>query len=241
MKYSMPIRVRYSETNKYGYTDLHKILEYFQDCSIFHSESLGYRVQEELEINRGWFLLAWDVKIRRYPSMGQELKVVTEPYKMKGFYGYRRFWLLDDQGMPLVSADSLWMLMDLKKMLPWRVPEEMTRAYVSGVTDDSVRIKRKLPDRGDWEETGKIRVGKHYLDSNSHVNNTFYAMWAEECIPPGFRTAGLKIDYRQSSFENDVITIDRIIETDKVRCRFRNQEEKLICLVELYEQTEETS
>jgi acyl-ACP thioesterase len=234
MRYVMPVRVRYSETNRDGFINLHKILEYFQDCCIFQSESLGYKVQDELDRDRGWFLLAWNVEIERFPVMGEELQIVTEPYKMKGFYGYRRFMIIDSDSKVLASADSLWLLMDLRKKIPQRVPADMINAYVSEVKDDTVRVKRKLRTEGEWVQREQILVGRHFLDTNSHVNNVFYGMWAEECLPDGFPVHKIMIDYRQSSYENDVITIDTIQEEDCVRCRFRNQEDILLALVEFW-------
>ena len=234
MKYVMPVRVRYSETNADGLINLHKILEYFQDCCIFQSESIGYKIQDELDRDRGWFLLAWNVEIERFPVLGEELQIITEPYKMKGFYGYRRFMILDSENKELASADSLWLLMDLRKKIPQRVPDDMINAYVSEVKDDTVRVKRKLRTEGEWVQREKILVGRHFLDTNSHVNNVFYGMWAEEYLPDGFPVHKIMIDYRQSSYENDVITIDTIQEEDCVRCRFRNQEDILLALVEFW-------
>ena len=234
MKYVMPVRVRYSETNADGLINLHKILEYFQDCCIFQSEFIGYKIQDELDRDRGWFLLAWNVEIERFPVLGEELQIITEPYKMKGFYGYRRFMILDSENKELASADSLWLLMDLRKKIPQRVPADMINAYVSEVKDDTVRVKRKLRTEGEWVQREKSLVGRHFLDTNSHVNNVFYGMWAEECLPDGFPVHKIMIDYRQSSYENDVITIDTIQEEDCVRCRFRNQEDILLALVEFW-------
>ena len=234
MRYTMPVRVRYSDTNRDGFMNLHKILEYFQDCCIFQSESLGYKVQDELDRDRGWFLLAWNVEIERFPVMGEELQITTEPYKMKGFYGYRRFMIIDSDSKVLASADSLWLLMDLRKKIPQRVPADMINAYITDVEDDTVRVKRKLETEGPWISRGNITVTRHFLDTNSHVNNVFYGMWAEEYLPDGFPVHRIMIDYRQSSFENDVITVDTIQEEERVRCRFRNQDDILLALVEFW-------
>ena len=234
MRYVMPVRVRYSDTNRDGFMNLHKILECFQDCCIFQSESLGYKVQDELDRDRGGFLLAWNVEIERFPSLGEELQIITEPYKMKGFYGYRRFMIIDSDSRTLASADSLWLLMDLRKKIPQRVPADMINAYITDVKDDTVRVKRKLETEGAWIPKEKIPITRHFLDTNSHVNNVFYGMWAEEHLPEGFPVQKIMIDYRQSSYEDDVITIDTIQEEDRVRCRFRNQDDILLALVEFW-------
>lgn len=235
MKYTMPLRVRYSETVAGGQVNLNRMLEYFQDCCIFQSAGLGYGVAEELEQNQGWFLLAWNVEIERFPHLGEEIRVVTEPYKMRGFYGYRRFELLDAETNRIAWADSLWIFMDLEKKIPKRISKEMVAAYISDVEDDSVQVKRKLSDEGEWVRRNSLIVEKYYVDSNSHVNNTFYAMWAQECLPPEFTMKKVMIDYRQSAYLGDEIRIESIEEENCVRCRISNQEDTLLALVEFYE------
>ena len=42
MKYSFSGRVRYSEIGENGLLTLPGVLNYFQDCSTFQSEQLGY-------------------------------------------------------------------------------------------------------------------------------------------------------------------------------------------------------
>ena len=39
--YAFDSRIRYSETDSEGYLTLDALLNYFQDCSTFHSEDVG--------------------------------------------------------------------------------------------------------------------------------------------------------------------------------------------------------
>jgi len=96
--YEMKIRVRYSEVDREGIARLHQILEYFQDCGTFQSEELGLGVEEDQKNHRAWYLIAWNVKIIRHPRMSEYIDVTTQAYKMRGFYGYRRYSIIDEQG-----------------------------------------------------------------------------------------------------------------------------------------------
>lgn len=95
--YEMKIRVRYSEVDREGIARLHQILEYFQDCGTFQSEELGLGVEEDQKNHRAWYLIAWNVKIIRHPRMSEYIDVTTQAYKMRGFYGYRRYSIIDEQ------------------------------------------------------------------------------------------------------------------------------------------------
>lgn len=232
--YEMKIQVRYSETDQNGRVKLHQILEYFQDCVTFHSMAVGLGIRGDKQEDRAWYLIAWNIRIHRYPQMAENLTIVTEPYKMRGFYGYHRFRILDAQGTVLVEADSNWIFMDTKKMIPVKIPQDLAERYISApVKDQTVRVKRKLSADGVWTEGEKLTVTKIFLDSNGHVNNTYYVLWAEDVLPECYEIGEVKVDYRQSAFLNDMIHISYIEEKDGWRVRFLNQDDTLIALVEL--------
>ncbi len=231
--YKMQIQVRYSETNQKGIVRLHQILEYFQDCGIFQSETLGLGVEEDKKHNRAWFLLAWDVKIRRYPRMSEQITVTTQAYKMKGFYGYRRYSIIDEKGDVIVTADSIWILMNTQKMLPMKISEEIADIYVEQEAENTVKIKRKVSAAGDWEEKEKIEITKAYLDTNNHVNNTFYALWVEDIQPDHSVIKRMRIDYRKAAVYQDVIKVF-VQQKEKIfRVKYEKENGEISALVEI--------
>ena len=131
--YEMKIQVRYSEVDQSGVARLHQILEYFQDCGMFQSEELGLGVEEDQKNHRAWYLIAWNVKIIRHPRMSEYIDVTTQAYKMRGFYGYRRYSILDEEGEAIVLAEAIWILMDTKKMLPMKVRDDARNCVESAV------------------------------------------------------------------------------------------------------------
>lgn len=238
--YEMKIQVRYSEVDRNGKVNLHRLLEYLQDCVTFHSIAVGLGIRGDESDNRAWYLIAWDIEIHRIPQMAEKLTIETEPYKMRGFYGYRRFRILDENDRLIVEADSNWIFMDIDKMIPAKIPQTLAQRYItSPVEDQKVRVKRKLSSEGDWMEKETLTVTKIFLDSNGHVNNTYYVLWAEDVMPENCEIREIRVDYRQSAFLNDSIKINTIEENDGWRVRFENQENKLIALVELKEKKEE--
>ncbi|MCD8020837.1 MAG: thioesterase [Clostridiales bacterium] len=233
--YEMNIQVRYSEVDRFGKVRLHQLLDYFQDCSTFHSISLGFGRTGAEDEQHSWYLLSWDVEVRRYPKLSERLKVTTEPYKMKGFYGYRRYKIFDEAGNDIAEADTIWIYMDIEKMIPAKIPLRVADTYIPEKVDETVKAKRKLAADGDWKEMEQILVSKYFLDSNMHVNNTCYVLWAEDVLPEGYHVNRVKVDYRQSSRLNDVIRIYAIEEESAWRVRFVNQDDVLMALLELSE------
>ncbi len=58
MGYSFDSRIRYSEIGENGCLTLPGILNYFQDCCTFHSESIGQGMEAVNKRERVWVLSA---------------------------------------------------------------------------------------------------------------------------------------------------------------------------------------
>ena len=63
--YTFDTIVTYSRIDGSGKVPYHAILNYFQDCSTFHSESLGVGVEYMKKEKRAWVVLAYKVQIYR--------------------------------------------------------------------------------------------------------------------------------------------------------------------------------
>ena len=69
MKYSFDSRVRYSEIGEDKKLTLNSIINYFQDCSTFHSESAGVGMEFLADKQQVWVLSAWQIVVERYPEL----------------------------------------------------------------------------------------------------------------------------------------------------------------------------
>ena len=86
-EYEIEGRVRFSEIDHRRRMTLPAIINYFQDCSIFQSEELGYGLAYLKERKKAWMLSAWQIAILRYPRMGERIAVSTWA---SGFKGMKR-------------------------------------------------------------------------------------------------------------------------------------------------------
>ena len=114
--YQFESRVRYSEVDSERHLTLPAVMDYLQDCCTFQSEDMNIGVEYLAEQKQAWVLSSWEIKIRRYPVMGEKICVETWPYAFKGFYGYRNFRITNGQGEELVLANSVWVYMDMERM-----------------------------------------------------------------------------------------------------------------------------
>ncbi len=203
--YAFDSRIRYSETDSEGELTLNALLNYFQDCSTFHSEDVGLGIVYMKEIGQAWVLSSWQIVVDRYPRLGERVKIVTLPYELKGFLGYRNFAMLDEEGNYLAKANSLWSLLDMTTGKPVAVNEAMHKGYGIDEKLDMDYAPRKItvPEGGQLLEP--IVVKKHHLDTNHHVNNGQYVNIAMEYLPDDFLIHQMRAEYKKQAFLDDVL------------------------------------
>ena len=108
MAFSFDSRIRYSEVDSSCRLSLTGLTNYFQDCSVFHSQSHDVGIRFLADNHIAWVLSSWQICINRLPLLNEQVKISTWAYGMKAFYGYRNFTLEDTGGstrhMPILSG-----------------------------------------------------------------------------------------------------------------------------------------
>ncbi|MCM1213800.1 MAG: thioesterase [Lachnospiraceae bacterium] len=203
--YTFDSRIRYSETDSGGKLTMASLLDYFQDCSTFHSEDIGLGVGYLQEMHQVWVLSSWQIVVERYPALCERVTIGTQPYEMKGFLGYRNFAMMAENGEYLARANSIWSLLDLDKGKPVPVSEEVAQRYGLGEKMDMEYAPRKIviPQGGVSGEA--IVVKQHHLDTNHHVNNGQFVDMAMDFLPEGFVIGQLRAEYKKQAFLDDVL------------------------------------
>lgn len=203
--YTFDSRVRYSETGEDGLLSLQSLLDYFQDCSTFHSEDIGLGVEYLKEKGQVWMLSAWQICIARYPRLSEHIVIGTAPYEFRGFLGYRNFLMQTREGEALAWANSIWTLLDVNTMRPAKPGEEMLTGYVleEKYPMDYAPRKIAVPEGGRKAEA--FTVKPHHLDTNHHVNNGQYVRMAMDCIPGELAIRQLRVEYKSQAVLGDEI------------------------------------
>lgn len=206
--YEMKTRVGYSQVGSDLRVPISGIVQMLQDCTLFHSESIGKGLEQVERSLRAWFLSSWQIEIMRYPCFKEELVVRTWPHEFKGMYGYRNFDILDGNGSQLIRANSIWIFMDLEHMRPTKPEQEDLEGYNMEPALDMEYAPRKikmLPQECRREEiqAEPILVKPSFLDSNRHVNNGRYVTEALDFLPEQIHE--VRVDYRRAAGLGDVM------------------------------------
>lgn len=203
--YTFDSRVRYSEVGEDGLLNLQSLLDYFQDCSTFHSEDIGLGVEYLKEKGQVWLLSAWQICIARYPRLNERIVIGTSPYAFKSFLGYRNFLMQTQEGEALAWANSIWTLLNVNTMRPAKPGEEMLAGYVLEEKYPMDYAPRKIVVPGEGQEVTPFTVKPHHLDTNHHVNNGQYVRMAMDCIPGEFTISQLRVEYKRQAVLGDEI------------------------------------
>lgn len=214
--YEFDSTVRYSEVDSKGQMTWLALMDYFQDCSVFHSESVKLGVEYLGRKHLAWVLSSWQLCVERMPGLAEKIKVQTWPYAMKCFYGYRNFVLRDERDEMLAYANSIWVLVDTKTGRPVKVPQEMTDIYGMEPKLPMECSARKIEIPKDGVKRDPFVVPAYFIDTNQHMNNSRYVQVALTYLPERFPAHEVRVEYRRAALQNDVLTPEVSIEDDRV-------------------------
>lgn len=203
--YTFPGRIRYSEVGTDGNLTLESLLDYFQDCSTFHSEDIGLGLDYFKERDMAWVLSSWQIVVDRYPKLCERVITGTSPYGFKSFIGYRNFLMQTESGERLAYANSIWSLMDMKKMVPVKPTLEMLEGYVLSEKMQMDYAPRKITVPEGGVRMDNVSVGVHNLDTNRHMNNGQHVRMAMKYIPENFHIRQMRAEYKKQAMLNDII------------------------------------
>jgi acyl-ACP thioesterase len=231
--YKMEGTVRYSECGPDNLLKISSIVNYFQDCTTFHSESIGLGVEYCGEKKRAWFLSSWQIIIDRYPTLAEEVSVHTWATSFKGMMGDRNFCIRDQEGNKIARANSLWVYMDLEKGRPAKPDSEDSAKYGLGEPQDMENMSRKIELPEHAVEKEAVLVRKYHMDTNGHMNNCHYVQIALDALEEDIAVSQLRVEYKKSAVYNDIIIPKVAKEEDRTVVVLCDEEGKEFAVVEL--------
>lgn len=231
--YEFAGKVRYSEIDHRGRMTLPALINYFQDSSIFHSESVGRGMQALREEGKAWVLSYWQVIVHRYPKLGETVVTGTFATGFKGFFGNRNFYMNDGTARQIACANSVWVFIDLKTGRPCRPASSDIAPYGQARPLDMVYEDRKiiLPDTFERRESFPVR--KYHIDTNEHVNNCQYVQMAMEMLPGDLKVRQLRADYKKSALLGNRIYPEIAVEKERNLVRLCDGKNRPYAIVEV--------
>lgn len=203
---------------------LTSLMNYFNDIVTEQSDNVGISIDFMRENGIAWIIYKWDIDIGRYPVYGERIKVRTEPYSFRKFYAYRKFEIEDGDGNIIVSAKTVWFLIDTSRRKPLKVTENMYDAFGISPDKSDALETRKITAPAEAGTVKEFSVRYSDIDTNRHVNNVNYAAWVLETVPVeivlNYTLKSISLVYEKETFYGEVIKVCTSTEAqgDEVVC-----------------------
>lgn len=233
--YHMKSRVRYSEVDQKGNLTIVAMINYLQDCSSFHSDSIGYGLEYLSGHGLGWFITNWQIHVHTLPQYGEDIVVSTWAEEFKGILATRDYAIENADGQRLVESKSLWVLMDLEHGHPGRAPQDMKEKYGIGEKLPGEWGGRKIPlfDKELFSlQEHSVEVMPVHLDTNRHMNNAYYIEIARDVLPKGKKVFGIQTEYRKAAQLGDEIHIRTAMRGDAAQVLLEDGDGGIFAVVE---------
>lgn len=231
--YTFESRIRFSEVDHHETITLPGIINYFQDCSTFHSEDMGLGIDALKKKQKVWILSFWQVIVNRYPGMGEKVAVSTWSTGFQGLYGTRNFQMKDANQEVLAYANSIWVYMDMEKGRPAKPDPEEIEAYGVEPALDMEYASRKIRLPETVVEGPAFPVRKFQIDTNEHVNNCQYVEMALEALAEEIQVREIRVEYKKSARYQDIIVPKIAREENRTVVELCDTQDKPYAVVEL--------
>lgn len=210
--YTFTSKVRYSEIDESGTLSVTALIKYLQDCSTFHSQTLGLGPAHADATGLAWLISAWEIEISALPHFDDEIRVSTWATEFKGLRAHRNFTVRSaDDSETYVRANSEWFMFDAASGRPIRSPKTESEPYLIDARNDAPLdmppLQRIIRYEGEGVAAAPVTVTGAYLDTNHHVNNANYVSMALGVLPEDIATSVrfLDVRYHRAATLGDVI------------------------------------
>lgn len=201
--YEFDTRIRYSEVGHGGCMTLPALINLFQDCSIFHSEAVGYGPARLKREHKAWVLTHWQLVVDRYPTVGESVTVGTFASGFKSVSATRNFYLRNTDSTLIARAKTSWAFMDLVQMRPVRPTADHVEAYGMHDPLPMPPEERHVSAPDQLMPCEPVTVQRHHIDTNEHVNNCQYVQIALDLLPEEPNVHLARVDFRRSAVLGD--------------------------------------
>ena len=230
--YSYDAIVRYSETGGRKKSNMASLANYFQDCAILQSENVGIGLDYLADHHRAWFLISWQIEVDRYPAMGEKIKVRTWAYDFKASLGFRNIDILDENGIRVVKAASIWSYVDTETLRPARIEDEVSEAYPMEPAIDMEYAPRKIKLFDDHNVVDTRMVMQYQIVSNNHMNNEAYIALAQEYVEDISAIKAVRAEYKMQYVKDDVIVVKRAQKENLLQILLCDEKSVIKCVVQ---------
>ena len=189
------------------------MLDLMQEAANVNASTLGFGYDEMMNSNIAWVLSRTHVKFIDTPKWREEVNLKTWHKGVSKLFYLRDFILSNKEGNPMVLATTSWLIIDMNtRRLVRNNDLALNNTAMDAIAAPADNVV--LPVDIEPELVRKHPITWSEIDTNGHVNNVKYAVWAIDAVKTeDIKERPLKellINYDAEVMPGDVVKIFRV-------------------------------
>ncbi len=185
------------------------LLEFFQDMADMHAAKYNFGYEYCKANNFGWILTHYHIKINEMPSWSDTITIDSWPSHLKRI-ACRRDFCVHNKDKIAIQAATQWVTITLDTHKPISIKEHMP--HLVCLEEFAIETNfSKIPDIITPHIVKQFPVYIHNIDTNNHVNNSVYFLWAYEGFNHDWslnkELKEIEIQFKNETFLSDTITV----------------------------------
>ena len=194
-----------------------RLVRIMQDVGGQHNRSNGLSRQVLRDKGLFWIIVSNYIELERYPDPGEELEITTWRGKRKRTLLPRYLVAKDREDKVVFRGSAFWAMLNAEshKMAN---PVKYGLSPAEAVTGEECRLPAMIKKKETTHDSSFI-VPEEYIDTNNHMNNTYYFDVCERCLRDELNGRKLKeatIDYVSEAKLGEKIKLSWAENGDKI-------------------------
>lgn len=177
-----PFTVRAYEVGPDERASLYTVADYFQEAAGEHARSGDVETFDVGEAGGTWVLHRLRLRIDALPRMREAVVVETWPSGVDRLRASRDYRLWGADGAALVVGTSSWLVLDVARRRPVRLPE-VIQTFGPREPERVLTFGPPPVAPASVEHAATFPVRRSDLDRVGHANNVRFLEWALEALP----------------------------------------------------------
>lgn len=175
MKFKKKFKIGRMHVDTFDFISMRYLVALMNEVAFDQAEIL----EKDIDMEKlRWIIYSWDIQIENNIRLGDEIEITTIPTHMDKFYAYRDF-LIEGGGNILARAKASFLLMDITRLRPIKIPQSLSLAYGK---ENPIFDIYDMEIRNDLAFIKDIQLRRADLDNNFHINNAVYFDLIKETV-----------------------------------------------------------
>lgn len=202
-QYALDYQINYYDIDKNENIKIPSLIDICNNVSSLHSEVYSVGTDYLKEKDYAWVFIKSQLILKKIPKFLDRIKITTYSVGGKRFFASRYFDITDQKGQEIGRIKGLYCLINTKTRKPINIPKELMEKYETESQHITLRDLKLNEPTSSYKEN-KFNVRFFDIDTNGHVNNGVYILWALESLPLQYHE-NLQLTSLEIIFEKEIV------------------------------------